>query len=87
MIPPMKYLKASQFVPDKGEAWMIYECEDDGAIRRFVTYITGTGEATRNARPVVKRLYRPEMCQPSTAEEFQGLWDTPGARDAGQAGS
>ena len=72
----MKYLKTSQFVPGKGEAWMIYECGDDGAILRFVTHITGTGETTRTPKPVVKRLYRPEICQPSDAGEFQRLWDT-----------
>ena len=83
----MKYVKTSQFVPEKGEAWMVYELDDQGAILRFVTYLTGTGEATRTPRPVVKRLYRPEMCQPSTAEEFQKLWDAPGAADAGQGRS
>lgn len=70
----MKYMKTSQFVPEKGEAVMIYECQDDDTIVRYVTYLTGTGETTRNAKPVVKRLYRPEICQPSTAEEFQQLW-------------
>ncbi len=78
----MKYLKTSQFVPGKGEALMIYECEDDSTIRRFVTYITGTGEATCNAKPVVRRLYRPEMCQPATAEEFERLWSTGGGAQA-----
>ena len=77
MLDRMKYLKTSQFVPGKGEAIMVYECEDDGAIRRFVTYITGTGERTRNDKPVVRRLYRPEACQPATAEEFQQLWGPP----------
>lgn len=70
----MKYLKTSQFVPGKGEAVMIYECADDLAIRRFVTFITGTGETTKNEKPVVKRLYRPEMCQPSDEAEFLRYW-------------
>ena len=70
----MKYVKTSQFVPEKGEALMVYELGDDGLIQRYVTYLTGTGETTRNAKPVVKRLYRPEICQPSTPEEFQQLW-------------
>lgn len=70
----MKYLKTSQFVPEKGEALMVYELDDQGAIRRTVTYLTGTGETTRNDKPIVKKLYRPEACQPSSLEEFQKLW-------------
>ena len=70
----MKYLKTTQFVPDKGEAVMIYECQDDGTIARYVTHLTGTGETTRNDKPVVKKLYRPEICKPSSPEEFAQLW-------------
>ena len=70
----MKYLKTSQFVPDKGEALMIYELHDDGTIVRYVTHLTGTGETTRNDKPVVKKLYRPEICKPSSPEEFAQLW-------------
>ena len=70
----MKYLKTSQFVPEKGQAVMIYELQDDGTIVRTVTYLTGTGEKTRNDKPVVKKLYRPEICQPSSSEEFAQLW-------------
>ena len=70
----MTYMKSSQFVPDKGQAVTIYELAEDGSIARFVTHLTGTGEVTRNPKPVVKRLYRPEACQPSSAEEFTRLW-------------
>ena len=73
-MPSMRYVKTSQGVPGKGEAVMIYELGDGDAILRYVTWITGTGESTRNEKPVVKRLYRPEMCQPATPEEFQKLW-------------
>lgn len=81
----MRYLKSSQFVPGKGEAVVVYELQDDGGIVRFVTHLTGPGDVIRTPKPVVKRLYRPEMCQPSDAAEFQALWDAPAARDAGQA--
>lgn len=74
MIPGMTYVKSSQFVPGKGEAVTIYELKEDGSISRFVTHLTGTGETTRNEKPVVKKLYRPETCQVSSFEEFSGFW-------------
>ena len=74
MIPSMTYMKSAKFVPDKGQALTIYELNEDGTIARFVTHLTGTGETTRNEKPVVKRLYRPETCQPSSPEEFAQFW-------------
>ena len=71
----MKYFKGAQFVPAKGEALMFYECLDDGiTVARQCTFITGTGEATRTDKPVVKKLFRPEMLQESTHEEFEQFW-------------
>ena len=67
---PMKYYKTSQPVPGKGEAWMFYECGDEGRILRYVTVIPATGEIERNSNPVVKKLYRPDLLMDSTAQEF-----------------
>ena len=72
----MKYFKGSQFVPAKGEALMFYECADDGVtVVRQCSFITGTGESTKTDRPVVKKLFRPEMLQPSNKEEFDRFWN------------
>ena len=71
----MKYLKGAQFVPGKGEALMFYECTDDDTVLRQCTLHTGTGEHSRTDKPVVKKLFRPEMLQPSTREEFETAWN------------
>jgi hypothetical protein len=70
----MKYFKASQPVPNKGDAETFYECDDDQTVLRYVTVITVTGETERVADPVVKRLYRPELLVDATAEEFLSRW-------------
>lgn len=70
----MKYYKAAQFVPDKGNAWMLYECEDDLRVKRFVTHIPETGEVDRNEKPVIKRLFRPESLEEIDADEFNEIW-------------
>lgn len=70
----MKYFKTSQPIPGKGDAWMYYECEDDGTVVRYVTHIPATKESQRVPDPVVKRLYRPELLLDSTQEEFDGFW-------------
>ena len=75
----MKYLKGAQFVPEKGNAWMYYECEDDYRVRRFVTYIPDTKEVQCNEKPVIKRLFRPEMLEEVNAEEFNQIWALGGA--------
>ncbi len=69
----MKYFKTSQFVPDKGDAWTYYECDDGGSIVRQMTHIPETGETERIPNPIVKQLYRPEKLQPAAEEEFVGL--------------
>lgn len=71
---PMKYYKTSQPVPGKGEAWMFYECSDEGRILRYVTVIPATGEIERNSNPVVKKLYRPDLLMDSSAQEFSEQW-------------
>ncbi|MGC8737270.1 MAG: hypothetical protein ACP5UA_01340 [Candidatus Hydrogenedens sp.] len=70
----MKYFKIAQFVPGKGDAWTYYECDDKETIQRQLTYIPETGEISKVPDPIVKRLYRPELLEPSTSEEFISLW-------------
>lgn len=70
----MKYLKTTQYVPGKGNAETYYECEDDHTIRRFMTIIPQTGEIERITKPVVKKLFRPEMCEPCDESEFREKW-------------
>jgi len=71
----MKYFKTAQFVPGKGDAWTYYECDDNETIQRQLTYIPETEEISKVPDPIVKRLYRPELLEPSTAEEFISLWE------------
>lgn len=70
----MKYFKGAQFVPEKGNAWMYYECEDDLRVKRFITHIPETGEVECNAKPVIKRLFRPELLEEIGVEEFNKIW-------------
>ena len=70
----MIYLKTSQPVPGKGDAWMYYECNDDQTVRRYLTYIPATGEIDTVAKPFIKKLQRPEMLLPASQEEFLRLW-------------
>lgn len=70
----MIYLKTSQPVPGKGDAWMYYECNDDQTVRRYLTYIPATGEIDTVAKPFIKKLQRPEMLMPASQEEFSRLW-------------
>lgn len=70
----MKYFKTSQPVPGKGDAWMYYECTDEGKVLRYVTNIPATGETEHNSNPVVKKLYRPELLMESSMQEFMEYW-------------
>ena len=74
----MKYLKTNQVVPGKGFAWMYYELSDDMTLMRYVTHLPETGETELTAKPVVKRLFRPETLPESTAEEFEKYWSLGG---------
>ncbi len=71
----MKYLKGAQFVPAKGEAWMYYEVDDKTEVVRSLTHIPSTGELTKYPNPPIRRLFRPELLQEATAEEFRQLWE------------
>lgn len=70
----MQYFKSAQFVPGKGDAWTYYELSDEGVVQRQMTHIPGSGETTRVPDPIVKKLMRPELCEPAQAEEFLELW-------------
>lgn len=71
----MKYFKTAQFVPNKGDAWTYYECDDNDKILRQMTHIPETGEIDRIPDPIVKKLYRPEMLQAASGDEFLDLWN------------
>jgi hypothetical protein len=71
----MLYFKTSQPIPGKGDAWMYYECTDAREIVRYVTCVPATGESERNSKPVVKKLFRPELLQDSTQAEFEEHWN------------
>jgi len=68
------YYKTSQPIPGKGDAWMYYECDDEETVVRYVTVIPATGEVEWVPDPVVKKLYRPDLLQDSSQEEFEEHW-------------
>ena len=70
----MNYYKTAQFVPGKGDAWTYYECDDENTILRQLTHIPETNELTRVPDPVVTSLFRPEVLQEATEDEFTRLW-------------
>jgi len=53
---------------------MYYECTDERHIVRYVTHVPATGETVRVSDPVVKKLYRPELLEPSSQQEFEQYW-------------
>jgi hypothetical protein len=71
----MLYLKTSQPIPGKGDAWTYYELNDDQRIARYVTYIPVTGESEKVEKPLIKKLYRPELCADSSQDEFESYWN------------
>jgi len=70
----VQYYKTSQYVPGKGDAWMFYECNDDGTIRRYMTYIPSTRECDKVPKPFIKRLARMDTLQQAEQEEFFQYW-------------
>lgn len=70
----MKYLYTSQIVPSKGMSYTMYEIEGEDKIIRMLTHIPDAGEIHTYARPPVKKLYKPELCRETDAENFQKLW-------------
>ena len=71
----MLYFKASQPIPSKGDALVLYECTDDEKIVRQLTVIPATGELERVPKPIVKRLYRPELLSAASQEELEMYWN------------
>ena len=72
----MKYYRGWQFVPMKGNAAMYYETGDDGSVTRFMTVIEGSGEIEKMPNPPMKRLFRPELLEEVSGEEFEKWWAT-----------
>ncbi len=72
----MLYFEMSQPVPGKGDALVMYECDDERKVVRQLTYIEATGEIDRVPDPIVKKLYRPEMLRESSQEKFEQRWGT-----------
>ncbi len=70
----MIYYKTAQFIPGKGDAWTYYECDDKETVLRQLTHIPATEEITRVPDPIVKKLYRKELLQDATSDEFMQLW-------------
>jgi hypothetical protein len=71
----MKYYLGTQFVPNKGEAHMFYEVDDNEVVLRTITYITGTGEITKISDPIVKKLIRKEVLSEVAEADFTEHWN------------
>jgi len=69
----MRYYRGTQFIPMKGNASMYYECDDEGAVKRFMTVIPD-GEIEKMPNPPMKRLFRPELLEEVDAPEFEEWW-------------
>lgn len=70
----MKYYKGEQFVPNKGVGAMFYEVDDSDTVTRFMSVFEQMGEIERMPDPPMKRLFRPELLEEVSAEEFERLW-------------
>jgi hypothetical protein len=70
----MLYYKGMQFVPMKGMAAMYYETDEEANVKRFMTVLEGVEEIERMEHPPMKKLFRPEMLEAVTAEEFEKWW-------------
>jgi hypothetical protein len=71
----MQYFRAAQFVPNKGDAWTYYECDDAETVLRQMTHIPETDELSLVPDPIVTKLFRKELLQAAKAEEFLALWE------------
>lgn len=70
----MKYLESSQIVPNKGMSYTLYEIEGEDKILRMITSIPEVDELHIYPKPVVKKLYKPELCKTIDGELFLNLW-------------
>ncbi|MCB1309020.1 MAG: hypothetical protein KDK30_12600 [Leptospiraceae bacterium] len=71
----MKYLKTAQPIPGQGMSFTLYEVEGADTIVRMLTTIPDTGKVSIYPKPPVKKLFAPERCDASNAEEFQTIWE------------
>ena len=72
----MKYYRGTQFVPMKGMAEMYYEADEEDNVIRCMTVVPSTGEVERMDKPVIKKLFRPEMLESVGSEDFEKYWMT-----------
>lgn len=72
----MKYHRSMQFIPMRGMAAMYYEIDDEALVKRFMTVMPDTGEVERTEKPPMKRLFKPELLDEVTAEEFEQYWSS-----------
>lgn len=77
------YYKSAQPVPGKGEAWTIYEADEQFNILRYLTYIPVTGEIDCIAKPLVKKMSNMHGMERTDEEEFLRLWVEPDDGDGG----
>lgn len=71
----MLYFRTFQFIPMKGNATMLYETTEDYSVIRSCTYIPETKELQKFEKPVIKKLFRPEMLEEITQVEFDEIWN------------
>lgn len=70
----MIYLKSVQPIPGKGDAYTLYEAQEDFSVLRMLTYVPGTGEITLYAQPKLKKVFMPERLQKIQEQDFVKLW-------------
>jgi hypothetical protein len=71
----LKYLESSQIIPNKGMSYTMYEIEGDDKILRMITSIPEMDELHVYPKPVVKKLYKPELCKEIESSLFLSLWE------------
>jgi hypothetical protein len=71
----LKYLESSQIIPNKGMSYTMYEIEGEDKILRMITSIPEMDELHVYPKPVVKKLYKPELCKEIESSLFVSLWD------------
>ena len=70
----LRYLMTQQIVPGQGMSYTHYEIEGDDQIVRMSTALPEAGRISLYPRPPVKKLFAPERCETSSAEDFLKLW-------------
>ncbi|MBW7857790.1 MAG: hypothetical protein H3C43_05765 [Leptonema sp. (in: Bacteria)] len=70
----LRYLMSKQIVPSKGMSYTLYEIEGIDTILRMLTTLPDVGEISIFSNPPVKKLFAPDRCEITTADEFHKLW-------------